>query len=153
MVVEPEKLFPFREICRKICLNIPTERQWLWDQQRDLAWVTLEKEETELVYFPLLREFKDRWSFQPEGLPETLIAQLLDSEYGLMPGQTFFATPPIEGWVLFVAWWPWGQAGKVSMRVGLLPMRTGSIPTGFTRSCLSCWLPIGSRSSTSAGHA
>jgi hypothetical protein len=141
MAIEDKLLEPFKEICRRICLNIPGGCCWQWDHQRDMARITLEKQDSELVYFPLLREFNDRWSFALSP-PEALIARLLDAEYGLLPGQTFFASQPIGSLVLVAAWWPWGDEDKVSMRVGLLQLDRSRIIPGLSFSHLSRWLPL-----------
>ncbi|MCP4746867.1 MAG: hypothetical protein GY874_12125 [Desulfobacteraceae bacterium] len=113
------QLAPFKEICRKICLNIPENYKWTWDGARAAALMTLSREDSDLVFFPLFKEFKDHWDFISHIQAETIIARLIKSEYGMMPGQSFFTSQPICGLVLFVAWWPWGNADKVSMRIGL----------------------------------
>jgi hypothetical protein len=137
-----ETISPFREICRKICLNIPETCTWRWDHQRELALITLDKQDADLVFFPLFKEFKDQWSFSPATQAESLIARLLNSEYGLMPGQTFFTSRPINDLVLFVAWWPWGKNDKISMRIGFFPLQPNALPSGFSFSCLNRWLRI-----------
>jgi hypothetical protein len=43
--------------------------------------------------------------------------------------------------VLGVAWWPWGNDDKVSMRVGLIPVNV-ELAEDFTFQCLSQWLAI-----------
>ncbi len=143
MVTEDKTLASFKEICRRICLNIPAACRWEWDEKRGTALIVLENPDAELVYFPLLREFRDRWNFTT-GQPDTAAARLLDSEYGLLPGQTFFASPPVENLVLFVAWWPWGRPQTVSMRVGILPL-DAERPPGFAFTLLSRWLPLNGR--------
>jgi hypothetical protein len=141
MVVEDKDLESFKEICRRICLNIPAEYGWKWDQQRDMAMIILDKQDSDMVYFPLLREFRDRWNFST-GLPEMLIATLIDNEYGLLPGQTFFASQPIGSLVLFAAWWPWGDEDKITMRVGLFQLERSKFTGDLAFSHLSRWLPI-----------
>jgi hypothetical protein len=58
-----------------------------------------------------------------------------------MPGQVFFTSHRVNDTVLGVAWWPWGNADKVSMRVGLIPVKI-DLPSGFAFQCLSQWLDI-----------
>lgn len=133
---------PFQEICRKICLNIPEYYQWQWDRQRQLALMTMEKSDAEMVYFPLFKEFKEHWSFASGSNAEMIIARLINAAFGLLPGQTFFASSPIDSLFLFVAWWPWGDTPKVSMRVGLFPTNSQALHPEFTYACLSRWLNL-----------
>ena len=149
MPFDLKKLAPFAEICRNICLNIPNEYQWQWDHRRNLALITLAQEDAELVFFPLFREFKEHWNFSSPVQAETLITRLLNAEYGLMPGQFFFTSRPINQLVLFVAWWPWGNADKVSMRVGLFSLLQDKSEPSLSQTCLGRWLHIADACSTS----
>lgn len=142
MAGNADKFGAFREICRKIRLNIPDGYAWQWDDRRDMALMTLDKYDAELVFFPLFKEFRDHWSFGCDGEAESLVSKLINSEYGLMPGQTFFTTRPIDNLVLFVAWWPWGQADKISMRVGLFATDGAKLATATIHAHLSRWLEI-----------
>ena len=140
--IDISALTPFQEICRKICLNIPPDYTWQWDTQRNLAFVTMDKQDAELVFFPLFKEFSNHWNFNTSSTAEEPIAHLLNAQYGLMPGQAFFSSRPISELVLFVAWWPWGREDKVSMRVGLAPIQQEELEAGKAFQCLSSWLPL-----------
>jgi hypothetical protein len=59
----------------------------------------------------------------------------------LMPGQVFFTSHMVDQIVLGVAWWPWGDDDKVSMRVGLIPVHI-KLPDPFAYQCLNSWLGI-----------
>ena len=140
--IDMKRYAPFQEICRKICLNIPDSYRWQWDQRRNLALITMDKQDAELVYFPLFKEFKDHWNFSNGCNAEMIIAKLINAQFGLLPGQTFFASCPIEDLFLFVAWWPWGDTSKVSMRVGLFPTKNDDLNPDFAYHCLSRWLRL-----------
>ncbi len=141
--VDLNELACFAEICEKICLNIPDSYSWEWDARRNMALMTLSLQDAELVFFPLFHEFKEHWNFSSPIQPEALIAKLLNAEYGLMPGQFFFTSRPIDDLVLFVAWWPWGGSDKVSMRVGLYSLVTNKPDPDLALTCLARWLRIG----------
>ena len=145
MLIDYSKFADFADICEKICLNIPEGYAWQWDDRRHMALVTLAQQDAELVFFPLFREFRDHWDFNAPVQPEILIARLLNSEYGLMPGQFFFTSRPIEDLVLFVAWWPWGSQDKVSMRVGLFSLEHNRSDPAVAAACLCRWLGIRGR--------
>ncbi len=136
------ELAPFKEICRKICLNIPDSGRWQWDAKRNMAALVLDAEDAELVFFPLLNEFKFQKKFSSAEDGEQPIWDFIDSEYGLMPGQTYFTSHIIGEYVLSVAWWPWGSDNKVSMRVGLIPVNQNRSANETAYQCLSCWLDI-----------
>ena len=137
-----DKLACFAEICRNICLNIPAYCKWQWDARRDMALMTIQQQDAEMVFFPLFREFKEHWNFASPVQAEMMVAKLLNAEYGLMPGQFFFTSRPINDLVLFVAWWPWGCEDKVSMRVGLFSLLTNKSDSDLAMACLTRWLKI-----------
>ncbi|KJS31596.1 MAG: hypothetical protein VR64_10660 [Desulfatitalea sp. BRH_c12] len=135
-----EKFAPFKGICGKICLNMPDNACWEWDHTRRVALITLEKQDAELVFYPLIKEFEDHRKFSSPSETESPIARTITSEFGLMPGQSFFLSNPIENIVLFVAWWPWGTAERVSIRVGLFRLKPETAPDCTESTCLKQWL-------------
>ncbi|MBI5550489.1 MAG: hypothetical protein HY911_03205 [Desulfobacterales bacterium] len=142
MQIKLEDLAPFQEICRKICLNIPPTYCWQWDQKRGMAVVVLCGEETELVFFPLFKEFRHHWSFTTAPPDTEDISQWVNDRFGLMPGQAVFTSLPLHNLVLCVAWWPWGEDEKVSMRVGLIPIHGIKLRENVAFECLRRWLKI-----------
>lgn len=142
MKIRMEELAPFREICRKICLNIPSSCRWHWDPKRSMAVVVLEGEDAEMVFFPLFKEFRDYWNFSSVP-PETEgVTEWVNNQFGLMPGQVVFTSYPLCNLVLCVAWWPWGDENKVSMRVGLIPTNRIKLREQSVWACLQRWLNI-----------
>lgn len=142
MQLKLEDLAPFQEICRKICLNIPSCRGWQWDSKRNMAVVVLCGEEADLVFFPLFKEFRHHWNFTTAP-PETVdVTEWVNDRFGLMPGQAVFTSHPLYNLVLCVAWWPWGEDQKVSMRVGLIPVHNAKLRDGLAYECLRRWLKI-----------
>ena len=142
MKITLEDLAPFQEICRKICLNIPAGYAWGWDDKRHMAMVILEGEDAELVFFPLFKEFRHHWNFTSTPPENASIIEWVDSQFGLMPGQVLFTSYALHNLVLCVAWWPWGEDQKVSMRVGLIPVNKARLRDGVADQCLRCWLQI-----------
>lgn len=136
-----DTLAPFQEICRKICLNIPNRYRWKWDLKRKMAVVILKDEDAEMVFYPLFKEFRNHWNFSSIGEVSEVVNDYISSEYGLMPGQVFFTSHMVDQMVLGVAWWPWGNDEKVSMRVGLIPVNI-ELSENFARQCLSKWFDI-----------
>lgn len=141
MATNPGELEPFQKICRKICLNIPDTCQWKWDPKRKMAVVVLEEEDAELVFYPLFKEFRNHWNFSSISEASEAVNDYIHAEYGLMPGQVFFTSHMVENTVLGVAWWPWGNDDKVSMRVGLIPVQI-DLTEEFAYRCLSQWLAL-----------
>jgi hypothetical protein len=58
-----DSLDRFKEICRKICLNIPDDYRWNWDRKRSMAVVVLDEEDAEMVFYPLFKEFCNHWNY------------------------------------------------------------------------------------------
>jgi hypothetical protein len=142
MSVNIDALAPFKEICRKICLNIPDSCSWQWDVKRGMAMVVLDEEDAEMVFFPLLKEFKHYRQFSSTSDEDHPLTAFIDSEYGFMPGQSFFTSQTLCDHVLSVAWWPWGSDNKVSMRVGLIPINQKTPENDFVFKCLDSWLNV-----------
>jgi len=142
MLITLEDLAPFQEICRKICLNIPVTCSWGWDEKRHMAVVILEGEDAELVFFPLFKEFRHHWNFSSAPPENSSIIEWVNAKFGLMPGQVLFTSYPLHNLVLCVAWWPWGEDQKVSMRVGLIPVNKTRLRDGVAKQCLRRWLSI-----------
>jgi hypothetical protein len=141
MAINIHTLEPFQEICRKICLNIPSRYRWKWDRERKMAVIVLAEEVAEIVFYPLFKEFRNHWNFTSINEVDEAVNSYIHSEYGLMPGQVFFTSHMVNHTVLGVAWWPWGSDEKVSMRVGLIPVNIQT-PDDFAFQCLNQWLNI-----------
>lgn len=141
MELTVDSLDRFKEICRKICLNIPDGYRWNWDRKRSMAVVVLDEEDAEMVFYPLFKEFCSHWNYSSIAESSEAVNEYIHSEYGLMPGQVFFTSHRVHDTVLGVAWWPWGDADKVSMRVGLIPVKI-DLTSDFVFQCLSQWLDI-----------
>jgi hypothetical protein len=141
MELSASSLDRFGEICRKICLNIPDKHRWHWDHRRSMAMIVLDEEDAEMVFYPLFKEFCSHWNFSSIDQASDEINNYIHAEYGLMPGQVFFTSHPVNNTVLGVAWWPWGNDAKVSMRIGLIPVGI-ELPNDFSFQCLSQWLDI-----------
>jgi hypothetical protein len=142
MQLKIDELTPFEEICRKICLNIPAGYPWKWDPQRDMAVIVLESEDAELVFYPLFKEFRHHWNFSSNPPDREDIARWVNEQFGLMPGQAVFTSYALCNLVLCVAWWPWGNEDKVSMRVGLIPLNYNRLKDRVAFRCLHRWLNI-----------
>jgi hypothetical protein len=141
MELNVDSLDRFKEICLKICLNIPNTYRWQWDQKRNMAVIVLNEEDAEMVFYPLFKEFRNHWNFSSIKKASEAVNNYIHAEYGLMPGQAFFTSYPVNNTVLGVAWWPWGDADKISMRVGLIPVDI-ELTRDFVFQCLSQWLDI-----------
>lgn len=144
MKVNISELDAFKEICRKICLNIPASYVWHWDSKRQMAAVVLDEEDAEMVFYPLFKEFRNHWNFNSINEAAAAVNRYVVSECGLMPGQALFSSHVVCSLVLIVAWWPWGNDDKVSMRVGLIPTQH-KLADDFAHRCLSSWLNIGEK--------
>ncbi len=141
MKINLSDLEPFSTICRKICLNIPDTYTWEWDQTRNMAAIVLEEDDAEMVFYPLFKEFRNHWNFSSIGEAADAVNEYVHSAFGMMPGQALFTSHMISNLVLGVAWWPWGSDDRVSMRVGLIPVKV-KLSNDFVYRCLSNWLPL-----------
>lgn len=142
MQIKLETLAPFQEICRKICINIPEFYNWQWDAKRNMAVIVLHAEDAEMVFFPLFKEFTHHWNFSSTPPETTGVTQYINDQFGLMPGQVVFTSYSLCNLVLCVAWWPWGEDQKVSMRIGLIPVDHANLKADAAFQCLCRWLKI-----------
>ena len=140
MKIQLSTLLPFQEICRRICLNIPAHYAWQWDEKRAMAVLVMASDDAELVFYPLFKEFNHHWNFSSAPPDTQGVTRWVNDQFGLMPGQVVFTSYPLSDLVLCVAWWPWGEDQKVSMRIGLIPINNFKLKSSAAQKCLYRWL-------------
>ena len=129
-------------ICNRISLNIPEHCSWQWDKEFDLALLVFDRSDSDLMYFPLAKEFERQWDHDSIDNPENSFCAYVNSAFGVVPGQRVFSSSEIDGLMLFVAWWPWGDDSKVSLRMGLVSSREPEKSKERYNSHLKSWLSL-----------
>jgi hypothetical protein len=137
-------LTKFETICRRIRLNIPSEKRWSWDEKFGHALVIFEKEDRELVLLPIALEFEQKWDMDTIDRSSPQISAFVQSAFGLMPGQDIFVAQDSAHTelVLYATCWPWGDGDNFSLRVGLFSPPSSDVAPGQIRRLLSQWLPL-----------
>ena len=138
----PIDLSPLETICKRIALNIPDNCQWRWDREFNLALTIINRRDEIMVGLPLQLEFSHKWDFSSINDAEAPVREYFHGGFGVVPGQKVFTTDPVMGVVLFVAWWPWGDDERISLRVGLVSTNTDGIGEVDAKKLICSWLDI-----------
>lgn len=137
-------LVKFQTICRRIGLNIPSDKRWAWDDKFGHALVVFEKEDRELVLLPITLEFEQKWDMSTIDRSSPHISEFVQSAFGLMPGQDIFVThdQAHTELILYATCWPWGDGDNFSLRVGLFAPTSCDVSPQQIRRWLTEWLTI-----------
>ncbi len=129
------------DISTRICMNIPSECQWCWDEMFNTALVVFDKCDMDVIYFPITQEFDAQWDFTTIGKAPPNFTAYFNRIFGIVPGQKIFTAAEATGTILFAVWWPWGDGIKISLRVGLFEDDETS-PPDHLRDLLCRWFHI-----------
>ncbi|MFO7715771.1 hypothetical protein [Desulfosarcina sp.] len=129
-------------VCRRISLNIPETCPWRWDKEFNLALTVIDRRDEIMVELPLTLEFSNKWDFNTINDAEKAIRDYFEAGFGIVPGQKVFTMDPINGVVLFVAWWPWGDDEQISLRLGLVSVSGEKLEGADVKRLICRWLNL-----------
>lgn len=132
----------FKEISERVSLNIPGKTPWQWDNGFNLALTVIERQDDVMIELPLTLEFPHKWDFSTIDDADEAIRDFFQVGFGLIPGQKLFTTDPIDGKVLYVAWWPWGDDARISLRMGLISVFGKKLENSEVKDLVCGWLNI-----------
>jgi len=135
-------LRPLETICRRIALNIPNDCRWQWDREFNLALTIINRQDEITVELPLKLEFAHQWDFSSINEADAPVRHYFHTGFGVVPGQKIFTSDPVNGVTLFVAWWPWGDDERISLRVGLVSSEADGIANTEAKALICTWLDI-----------
>jgi hypothetical protein len=129
-------------ICQRISLNIPANCPWRWDKEFNLALTVIDRQDEIMVELPLTLEFSNKWDFSTINDAAAPIRDFFQAGFGIVPGQKVFTMEPINGVVLYVAWWPWGDDERISLRLGLASIVGEKLQNAEIKSLICRWLKL-----------
>ncbi len=129
-------------VCRRISLNIPETCPWRWDKEFNLALTVIDKQDEIMIELPLTLEFAHKWDFTTINDAEAPIRDFFESGFGVVPGQKVFTMDPVDGIVLFAAWWPWGDDERISLRLGLVSVAGEKLANAEVKRLICKWLDL-----------
>ena len=131
-----------RTVCQRISLNIPDHCPWRWDKEFNLALTVIDRQDEIMIELPLTLEFTHKWDFTTINEAETQVRDYFQSGIGVVPGQKLFTMDPVQGIVLFAAWWPWGDDERISLRLGLTSVSDRKLENDEAKKLISGWLNL-----------
>ena len=137
-----DQLHTLESICKRISLNIPENCPWRWDKNLNLAIAVISRKDEIMVGLPLSLEFSYQWDFFTIDNADTAVRDYFQTGFGVMPGQKLFVQDPVNGVVLFAAWWPWGDDERISIRLGLISITNEKIQQEDVKRLMCKWLNI-----------
>jgi len=132
----------YRQICKNISLNIPDHCTWQWDEKFHTTVVVFETLDQDLILFPIIQEFEDRWDFLSIERSGKAFYRFFIDRFGVIPGQFVFTAGDDDTCKLFAVWWPWGDDEKVSLRVGLFINKADASSHDRLRAMLTQWFKM-----------
>jgi hypothetical protein len=138
----PTDLDALAGVCQRISLNIPGNCPWRWDKEFNLALTVIDRQDEIIVELPLTLEFSNIWDFSTIHDADAPIRDYFEAGFGMVPGQKVFTMEPINGVVLFVAWWPWGDDERISLRLGLVCVSGEKLEGASVKSLICRWLNL-----------
>ncbi len=137
-----DQLHPLEGICQRISLNIPENCPWRWDKEFNLAHTVISRKDEIMVELPLGLEFSHRWDFSTIEDADVAVRDYFQTGFGVVPGQKLFTHDPVQGVVLFAAWWPWGDDERISIRLGLISITDEKLQNADVKQMMCSWLNI-----------
>ena len=129
-------------VCQRISLNIPENCPWRWDKEFNLALTVIDTQDEIMVELPLTLEFSHKWDFTTINDAEAPIRDFFQAGFGIVPGQKVLTMDPINGVVLYAAWWPWGDDERISLRLGLVSVSGEKLENSVVKSLICRWLNL-----------
>lgn len=129
-------------ICQRISLNLPENSPWRWDREFNLALAVIDKQDAIVVELPLTLEFTHKWDFTTINDAEAAIREFFQAGFGIVPGQKVFTMDPLNGVVLYAAWWPWGDDARISLRLGLAAVGGEKLANREAKRLICRWLNL-----------
>ena len=138
-LIEFEEL---KTISQRVSLNIPENCPWRWDKEFNLALTVIDRQDEIMVELPLTLEFADKWDFATIQDADEPIREFFQAGWGIIPGQKVFTSHPVNGNVLYVAWWPWGDDERISLRMGLMSISVEKLNPAEVKKLICDWLNL-----------
>lgn len=129
-------------VCQRISLNIPDRCPWRWDKEFNLALTVIDRQDEIMIELPLTLEFAHKWDFATIDDADQPVRDFFQSGFGVVPGQKVFTTDPVQGIVLFAAWWPWGDDERISLRLGLVSLTERKLDRAEVKDLICGWLNL-----------
>lgn len=135
-------LSALESVCRRISLNIPPNAPWRWDKEFNLALTVIDRQDEIMVELPLTLEFSHKWDFTSIDDADAPIREYFQAGFGIVPGQKVFTMDPVDGVVLYAAWWPWGDDERISLRLGLVTVSGEGLDNADMKALICRWLDL-----------
>ena len=117
-------------VCSGLLNDLSGVLTWKWDDRFGALLTQFQVEGQEEVRRVLDRHFDHLWDQKSIRQAPRAIKEGVEDFRELRNNQLLFTSDPANGSLLFAAWWPWGDAKSISVRVasvvpGQAPRRTG----------------------------
>jgi hypothetical protein len=139
LVMVTHDLEKFKKICSQISFSMPSSYQWQWDERFHVALIAFEKEDTGAILSTVSNEFDQQWDAATISNASGLIGELVNSSFGISPGQIIFTSEQGAGLILFAAWWPWDNGSTISLRIGIFSLKEHALDEDEKKEHLTEW--------------
>jgi len=101
-------------------------RGWSWDSRMTCITSSFSTEFETKARAAIAEALTSEWASPAVSKAPAVLREYVDRYGGLRAGQLLFSSGPLGGSLLaFGLWWPWGDGGTVSFRVGFADVDPG----------------------------
>ena len=104
-----------------------------------MALIAFAKEDTRAIFSTVSNEFDQQWDAATISNASGLIGELVNSSFGISPGQIIFTSEQGAGLILFAAWWPWDNGSTISLRIGIFSLEEHALDEDEKKEHLIEW--------------
>ena len=104
-------------VCRELASTFQGVLSWQWDSRFETILAEFAVDDKGSIRSILERYLSNIWDSSTIGQAPGSVQKITRHLGGLMSGQLLFASDPNLDTFMFCAWWPWGDAKTISIRL------------------------------------
>ena len=117
--MKSDELISIEDIFRDISEDSRELLNWDWDSRFGAVVTSFSKEDEEAVFSMLKKHFDEEYDNNRISAAESNVQRLAGSFGGVRAGQKLFIKKDDDTYIIFGAYWPWGNGTTVSLRIGI----------------------------------
>jgi len=117
--MKSDELITIEEMFRDLSEDSRELLNWDWDSRFGAVVTSFSKEDEDAVFSLLKKHFDEEYDNNGISEAEKDVQKLATSFGGVRAGQKLFIRKDDDTFIVFGAYWPWGNGSTVSLRIGI----------------------------------
>ncbi len=117
--MKSDKLITIEDLFRDLSEDSRELLNWDWDSRFGAVVTSFSKEDEDAVFSLLKKHFDEEYDNNGISEAEKDVQKLATSFGGVRAGQKLFIRKDDDTFIVFGAYWPWGNGSTVSLRIGI----------------------------------